>query len=184
MIAPFLRTWLPGLTPDLRPFERHNLIAGLTVTAYLVPQVMAYAILAGLSPVTGLWAAMVALPLYALLGTSRWLSFGPESSVAVMTAAVIVPAVAAGGTTPAQTASALALAVGLVGVLASLLRMSFVADLLGAFGVTGSVSQRAEPMLRAIGVARQLAGSMNLGTVDLLTSQRRRAIIRRRDGGW
>ena len=60
----------------------------------------------------------------------------------------------------------------------------FVADLLGAFGVTGSVSQRAEPMLRAIGVARQLAGSMNLGTVDLLTSQRRRAIIRRRDGGW
>jgi len=129
--APSLRTWLPGLTPDLRPFERHNLIAGITVTAYLVPQVMAYAILAGLSPVTGLWAAMVALPLYALLGTSPWLSFGPESSVAVMTAAVIVPAVAAGGASPAATASALAVAVGVVGLLASLLRMSFVADLLG-----------------------------------------------------
>ncbi len=131
MTASFLRTWLPGLTPELRPFERHNVIAGLTVTAYLVPQVMAYAILAGLSPVTGLWAALVAVPLYALLGTSRWLSFGPESSVAVMTAAVIVPAVAAGGTSPAAVASALALAVGVVGLLASLLRMSFVADLLG-----------------------------------------------------
>ncbi len=114
----------------LRPFERHNLVAGLTVTAYLVPQVMAYAVLAGLSPVAGLWGALVALPLYALLGTSRWLSFGPESSVAVMTAAVIVPLVAAGETTSASAAAALALAVGLVGLLASLLRLSFVADLL------------------------------------------------------
>ncbi len=130
MTAPILRRWLPGLSDDLRPFERHNLIAGLTVTAYLVPQVMAYAIIAGLSPVTGLWGALVALPLYAVLGTSRWLSFGPESSVAVMTAAVIVPIVAAGGTTSAAAASALAVAVGVVGVLASLLRLSFVADLL------------------------------------------------------
>lgn len=121
---------LPGLGDNLRPFERHNVIAGLTVAAYLVPQVMAYAILAGLSPVTGLWAALVALPLYALLGTSRWLSIGPESSVAVMTAAVIVPVVAAGATSPANAAAALAVAVGVVGVLASLLRLSFVADLL------------------------------------------------------
>lgn len=114
----------------MRPFGRHNLIAGATVTAYLVPQVMAYAILAGLSPVTGLWAALVALPLYALLGTSRWLSIGPESSVAVMTAAAIVPVVAAGRTSPAVAAAALAVAVGVVGVVASVLRLSFVADLL------------------------------------------------------
>lgn len=53
--------WLPGLGDELRPFSRSNLIAGLTVTAYLVPQVMAYAIIAGLSPVTGLWAALVAI---------------------------------------------------------------------------------------------------------------------------
>lgn len=130
MTASVVRRWLPGLGDELRPFSRNNLIAGLTVTAYLVPQVMAYAIIAGLSPVTGLWAALVAIPLYAILGTSRWLSFGPESSVAVMAAAVIVPLVAAGGTTSANAAAALALAVGAVGLVASLLRLSFVADLL------------------------------------------------------
>lgn len=130
MTSPAVRRWLPGLGDRLQPFERHNLIAGITVTAYLVPQVMAYAIIAGLSPVVGLWGALIALPLYALLGTSRWLSFGPESSVAVMTAAVIVPMVAAGGTTSASAAAALAVAVGVVGLLASLLRLSFVADLL------------------------------------------------------
>jgi len=130
MTRPALRRWLPGLDDHLRPFERSNLVAGLTVTAYLVPQVMAYSIIAGLSPVVGLWGALVALPLYALLGTSRWLSFGPESSVAVMTAAVIVPFVAAGQTTSATAAAALAIAVGVMGLLAGLLRLSFVADLL------------------------------------------------------
>jgi high affinity sulfate transporter 1 len=91
---------------------------------------MAYAIIAGLSPVQGLWAALVALPLYALLGTSRWLSFGPESSVAVMAAAVIVPVVASGRAGAEETAAALAIAVGVVGLIATALRLSFVADLL------------------------------------------------------
>ena len=54
MTSPALRRWLPGLGDRLRPFEQHNLIAGITVTAYLVPQVMAYAIIAKLSPVVGL----------------------------------------------------------------------------------------------------------------------------------
>lgn len=130
MSPPVLRRLLPGLADDLQPLRRQNLIAGLTVTAYLVPQVMAYATIAGLSPVTGLWGALVALPLYALLGTSRWLSVGPESSVAVMTAAVIIPVVAAGEASAAPAAAALALAVGAVGLLASLFRLSFVADLL------------------------------------------------------
>lgn len=122
--------WVPGLGANLRPLSRPNLVAGLTVTAYLVPQVMAYAILAGLSPVQGLWSALIALPLYALLGTSRWLSFGPESSVAVMAAAVIAPVVAQGRAEPAAVAGALAIAVGAVGLVATALRLSFVADLL------------------------------------------------------
>ena len=125
-----LRGWLPGLDGQLHPLSRHNLIAGLTVTAYLVPQVMAYAIIAGLSPVQGLWAALISLPLYALLGTSRWLSFGPESSVAVLAAAVIAPVVATGRADAANIAAALAVAVGVVGLVAAALRLSFVADLL------------------------------------------------------
>jgi high affinity sulfate transporter 1 len=123
-------TLLPGLRGDVHPLARHNLVAGLTVTAYLVPQVMAYAIIAGLSPVQGLWAALVAAPLYALVGASRWLSFGPESSVAIMAAAVIVPVAATGQATPEAVAAALALAVGAVGLAASVLRLGFVADLL------------------------------------------------------
>jgi high affinity sulfate transporter 1 len=110
--------------------SRQNLIAGLTVTAYLVPQVMAYAIIAGLSPVQGLWSALIALPLYALLGRSRWLSFGPESSVAVMAAAVVAPVVASGRADAANVAAALAVAVGVIGLIATALRLSFVADLL------------------------------------------------------
>lgn len=57
---------------------RGDLTAGLTVAAYLVPQVIAYATVAGLPPVTGLWTALAALVGYALLGTSRLLSIGPD----------------------------------------------------------------------------------------------------------
>ena len=63
-----------------RAWLRGDVIAGVTVTAYLVPQVMAYADLAGLPASTGLWAAVGALTAYALVGTSPCLSAGPESN--------------------------------------------------------------------------------------------------------
>ena len=59
MLRGYRRAWLAG-----------DLLAGVTVAAYLVPQVMAYATIAGLPPVTGLWAAFPALIVYALLGSS------------------------------------------------------------------------------------------------------------------
>ena len=74
-----------------RSWLRGDLLAGVTVAAYLVPQVMAYAGVAGLPPVAGLWAILPALALYALLGSSRLLSVGPESTTALMTAAVVGP---------------------------------------------------------------------------------------------
>jgi SulP family sulfate permease len=83
---------LPGLAV-LRGYERawlrHDVLAGLTVAAYLIPQVMAYAGLAGLPPVAGLWAILVPLAAYAVLGSSRLLSIGPESTTALMTATAI-----------------------------------------------------------------------------------------------
>ena len=95
-----------------RPWLRGDLIAGLAVAAYLVPQVMAYAELAGLSAVQGLWAAVGPLLLYALFGSSRNLSVGPESTTALMTA-VAIATVTAGNTALAATAAAaLAVAVG------------------------------------------------------------------------
>lgn len=124
------RTLMPGLSQDLRPWTRGNSLAGLTVTAYLVPQVMAYAVVAGLPPVTGLWAMLISMLIYPFMGTSRLLSIGPESSAALMTAAVTVPLVASDPSELPTVAAALAVTVGLIGLVASLLRLSFVSDLL------------------------------------------------------
>jgi len=79
-VQAYRRTWLRG-----------DVVAGVTVTAYLVPQVMAYADLAGVPAVSGLWAAVGALTAYALVGTSPCLSAGPESTTALLTAAVLAP---------------------------------------------------------------------------------------------
>ena len=73
---------LPGLGVLLRyqrGWLRPDVLAGVTVAAYLIPQVMAYAEVAGLAPVVGLWAITGSLLVYAVLGTSRQLSVGPES---------------------------------------------------------------------------------------------------------
>ncbi len=109
---------------------RGDLLAGVTVAAYLVPQVMAYAVVAGLPPVTGLWAALPALVVYAMLGSSRSLSMGPEATTALMTAVAIGPLAAGDPARYAGLAAALALLVSLMAVAAGLLRLGFVADLL------------------------------------------------------
>ena len=120
-----------------RPWLRGDLIAGLAVAAYLVPQVMAYAELAGLSAVQGLWAAVGPLLLYALLGSSRSLSVGPESTTALM-AAVGIATVTAGNTALAATAAAaLAVGVGVICLVGWLARLGYVADLLSKPVLTG-----------------------------------------------
>ena len=82
-VPPRLRRALAGAG------ARRDLLAGVTVTAYLVPQVMAYAELAGLPAAAGLWASVGALLVYAGLGSSPQLSVGPESTTALMTAAAL-----------------------------------------------------------------------------------------------
>jgi sulfate permease, SulP family len=81
----------PGLAAfrSWRRTGRSDLVAGVAVAAYLVPQCLAYARLAGLDPVTGLWTALPALVVYALLGTSRLLSVGPESASALLVASAV-----------------------------------------------------------------------------------------------
>ncbi|MFK5634377.1 MULTISPECIES: SulP family inorganic anion transporter [unclassified Ornithinimicrobium] len=127
--------FLPGLQV-LRSYERRwlrgDVLAGVTVAAYLVPQVLAYAEVAGLPPVTGLWAVLPGLLVYAVLGTSRQLSVGPESTTALMTAAGVAAILAAGAGSigPADVAALLAIAVGLLCVLGFLFRLGFLAELL------------------------------------------------------
>jgi sulfate permease, SulP family len=128
-----IRTVIAGLSV-LRGYRRSwlrgDLIAGVTVAAYLVPQVMAYAAVAGLRPVVGLWAALPALVAYAVFGSSPSLSMGPEATTALMTAVAIGPLAAGDPARYAGLAATLALLVGLMSLAAWLLRLGFVADLL------------------------------------------------------
>ena len=124
---------LPGLHDLLRyqrSWLRGDIIAGLTVAAYLVPQVMAYAAIAGLPPAAGLWATVPALALYAVLGSSRQLSVGPESTTALLAAASIASLGVHDPSRYAALCAGLAVLVGLICLLAWLVRLGFVADLL------------------------------------------------------
>ncbi|GAB3430907.1 SulP family inorganic anion transporter [Flindersiella endophytica] len=113
-----------------RGWLRGDVLAGLTVAAYLVPQVMAYSSLAGLPAVAGLWAILPSLLIYAVFGSSRQLSVGPESTTALMTAIVVAPLAAGNAARYAVLAAALAVAVGVLALAAWALRLGFVADLL------------------------------------------------------
>jgi SulP family sulfate permease len=131
--ASLTRRYLPGiwvLRGYQRTWLRGDLLAGVTVAAYLVPQVMAYAEVAGLPAITGLWAAVAPLVAYAVLGSSRQLSVGPESSTALMTAAAVTVLVAGDQQHYAETAAALALAVGAICLVCWLARLGFLANLL------------------------------------------------------
>lgn len=113
-----------------RGWLRGDLLAGVTVAAYLVPQVMAYAAVAGLPPVAGLWAAMPPLAVYAVVGSSRQLSVGPESTTALLTAAALGPLAGGDPERYAALAAALALLVGGLCLLGWVARVGAVADLL------------------------------------------------------
>jgi high affinity sulfate transporter 1 len=118
------------LTRRFGSAPRRDALAGLTVAAYLVPQVVAYAGVAGLPPVTGLWAAAASLAGYALAGSSRQLSVGPESATALMTAVAVAPLAAAHPERAPVLAAGLAVLVGVVCLLGRLARLGFLADLL------------------------------------------------------
>jgi sulfate permease, SulP family len=131
--TPPARRLLPGLL-QLKSYQRSWLrwdaLAGITVAAYLVPQVMAYGEVAGLQPVVGLWAILPSLAIYALLGSSRQLSVGPESTTALMTATVVAPLAVGDPARYATLAAALAIVVGVLSVGAWVVRLGFVSDLL------------------------------------------------------
>jgi high affinity sulfate transporter 1 len=127
------RRLLPGAA-RLRRYERAwlrgDLLAGITVAAYLIPQVMAYAEVAGLPAITGLWAIMGPLAVYAVLGSSLKLSVGPESTTALMTASAVAPLASGDPDRYAAIAAAMALAVGVICLLGWLSRLGFLGDLL------------------------------------------------------
>jgi len=128
-----LSRWIPALT-TLRTYQRSwlpkDLTAGLVLTAILLPVGMGYAEAAGLPAIYGLYATIVPLLAYAIFGPSRILVLGPDSSLAAIIAATILPLAAGDPERLVALAGMLALLTGGLCILAGLLRFGFVTDLL------------------------------------------------------
>jgi len=107
---------------------RRDLVAGLTVAALALPAAMAYAELAGLSPVAGLYTLLLPTVAYSLLGSSRQLIVGPEGSIAALAATALVPLAADDPERYGSLAALLALLVGACFLVARLVRLGWVAD--------------------------------------------------------
>jgi high affinity sulfate transporter 1 len=128
-----IEKWSPGLH-TLRTYKKawlpRDLVAGAVLCALLVPQGMAYAELAGLPAITGLYTTVACLVAYAIFGPSPYLILGPDSALGPMIAAAILP-LAAGNTEYAVAlAGMLALIVSILCISAGLARLGFVADLI------------------------------------------------------
>src|SRR3954471_8119487 len=139
---PLFQRTIP-VAAELRTYRvsgfRRDLIAGVTVAALAVPSAMAYAELAGLSPVNGLYALLLPTLAYALFGSSRVLIVGPEGSISVLVGAALLPLALGGSGHAAQLAATLALLVGACFLVARLIRLEGVADYLSRPVLTGYI---------------------------------------------
>jgi len=115
-----------------RSWLRGDAVAGLTVWAVLIPESLAYASIAGVSPVVGLYAVPGALILYAAFGSSRQLVTGPGAATAALSAAAVGGLAAGGSGAFVQLTITLALTVGILAIVAGLLRFGFVANFISA----------------------------------------------------
>jgi SulP family sulfate permease len=148
-----ITAWLPAYPRD---FLRSDLISGVTVWAVMVPVAMAYAEMAGLPPQFGLYTAFAALLGYAIFGTSRQLKVTTSSTMAVMSAAVVVVMAAGDPARYAALSAALALTVGVILLLGGIARLGFISDFLSKSVVTGFVFGLA--LVIAIGQLPKLLG--------------------------
>ena len=165
------KPWLPGwLATYDRGKAAQDVVAGIVVTILLVPQSLAYAMLAGLPPHVGMYASILPLVAYAVLGSSMTLSVGPVAVASLMTASAIAPLAAAGSAEYVLLAMLLALMGGVVLLLLGLLRMGFVANLLSHPVISGFVTGSA--LLIALGQLKPLLGIPAAGdtTLELLFS--------------
>ena len=127
------KRWLPGLQM-LSRYEAawlpHDLMAGLVLTTMLVPVGIAYAVASGVPGIYGLYATIVPLLAYALFGPSRILVLGPDSALAAVILAVVLPLSAGDPMRAVALASMMAVVSGLVCILIGVMRLGFVTELL------------------------------------------------------
>lgn len=145
--------WLRGYD---RSALRADTLAGLTVAALLVPQAMAYALLAGLPPEAGLYAAAIPVLVYAVLGTSRELSVGPVAIVSLLTATELARVTESGEAGYVEAAATLALLVAVVHILMGVTRIGFAVNFISHPVLVGFTSAAA--ILIALSQVRHLIG--------------------------
>ena len=139
-----------------RPWLSGDLTAGLIVTVMLIPQSLAYAMLAGLPPQIGLYASILPLLAYAFFGSSMTLAVGPVAVASLMTASALTPLAAPGSESYLMLAVLMALMSGLILFIAGLLRLGFLAYFLSHPVISGFISGSA--ILIAIGQLKYLLG--------------------------
>ena len=154
-----ISTYLPFLQWS-RSYNRNklggDLLASIIVTVMLIPQSLAYAMLAGLPPVTGLYASIAPLLAYTLLGTSRTLSVGPVAVVSLMTAAAVTQVAAPGSAEYASAALLLALISGVFLFVLGVLRLGFLTNLISHPVITGFIT--ASGILIAVSQLKHVLG--------------------------
>jgi high affinity sulfate transporter 1 len=182
--------WLPGLV-TLRSYQRswlsRDILAGLVLTTMLVPVGIAYAEASGVPGIYGLYATIVPLLAYALFGPSRIFVLGPDSSLAAVILAVVLPLSAGDPHRAVAIAGAMAIVSGVVCIVAGLARLGFITELLSkpirygymnGIALTVMLSQTPKllgfsvkadgPVLQAWGIVKQvLAGNTNVVTLAI-----------------
>lgn len=154
-----LAGWLPILTWSKGYDSKtagSDLLAAVIVTLMLIPQSLAYAMLAGLPPVTGLYASIAPLILYAIFGTSRTLAVGPVAVISLMTAAALEQHFAVGSAAYIQGAMVLAALSGVVLLLMAVFRLGFLANFLSHPVISGFIS--ASAVLIALSQLKHILG--------------------------
>jgi SulP family sulfate permease len=139
-----------------RPALARDLVAAIIVTIMLVPQSLAYALLAGLPPEVGLYASILPLVAYAVFGTSRTLAVGPVAIISLMTATAAAAVAAPGSAEYVAAALILALLSGLILLLMGILRLGFLANLLSHPVVSGFIT--ASGLLIALSQLKHVLG--------------------------
>lgn len=168
-----VKRWLPCLdwaaAYDRSTAGRDGL-AAVIVTLMLIPQSLAYAMLAGLPPITGLYASIAPLVLYAIFGSSRTLAVGPVAVISLMTAAALEPLFPMGSAAYIAAAMLLAALSGIILLVMALFRLGFLANFLSHPVISGFIS--ASGVLIALSQLKHILGINAEGQtlVQLLTS--------------
>ena len=161
-------TWLPAWLRAYRPaWLAGDLTAGVIVTVMLIPQSLAYALLAGLPPEVGLYASILPIAAYALLGSSMTLAVGPVAVASLMTASALQPLASAGSAEYVALAVQLSMISGVMLLAFGALRLGFLAYFLSHPVISGFISGSA--VLIAVGQLKYILGVKAAGSTVLET---------------